>query len=270
MKLGRKREMLEVLGRRHYARLNFLCAYAGGHYQNRRVEVAELHKSGDLILHPPNGNNELGRVYPRTFHRIYEKPGAHKTKGNQFWHQIFLDDILLSIEIACNKAGLAFRDREEVLRGKPFVLPTKIENTSIEPDAIFAIEDTYFVLEADRGTEPIERPSLKQSSYYRKMLQYRDVMQNQTHKKEWGIPNLKVLNITTKPERVNNLMEILEREGMTPLSMCFKAYPSLASTLKSPKPLLSILADPMQRVGHPDFHMGLEVLNGYDTRKKTA
>jgi hypothetical protein len=269
MKL-RSLEALEVMSRRRYARRNFLTTYLGGNEQNRRVEVATLHKQGHLVLHPPNAHGSIERSYPHYFFRIYEKPHRNEHKALQFWHQVLVDDILISIETACKRAALTFRDRDDVLAGRALKLPCSIEHTidgelhksskTIEPDAIFSINDTYFVLEADRGTEPVLRNNLNETSYLKKLLQYRDVLKNQTYKKVWNIPNMIVLNITTKAERVQSLTDLMVKLNITSKSLTFAGYPSLASSVKAPQPILSILTDPFLRVGHDPFIIGKEVI----------
>jgi hypothetical protein len=46
------------------------------------------------------------------------------------------------------------------------------------------VGDTYYAIEADRGTEPIERSNLNQTSYLRKFLQYAHVLKGGTYKTE--------------------------------------------------------------------------------------
>src|SRR5208282_1309002 len=206
-------EALEVLNRRRYARRNFLTALLGGSEQNRRKEIGALCEEGYLTRHSPNGAGAIERAYPHYFFRIYEKtPKADKlllgqgiepikqTISQQFWHQILVDDILLSIEAACKRSGFAFRDQHHVLQGAACELPCKISYTfksgrtdhsekALAPDALFAINNTYFVLEADRNNEPIARNNLNETSYLRKLLQYQDVFRNHTYKTHWDIPN---------------------------------------------------------------------------------
>ena len=124
---------------------------------------------------------------------------------------------------------------------------------------MFAIGDTYFALEADRGTEPIERSNLNQTSYLRKFLQYAHVLKGGTYKTEWGISKLMVLHLSTRQERTEALMAFMTALGAKSQSQCFKSVPSLASTAKAPMPLISLLTDPYDRVGHPPHNIGEEV-----------
>jgi hypothetical protein len=204
---------LEVLNRRRLVRRNFLTDYLGGNEQNRRKEVSDLASMEYLTCYPPDGNGTLERSYPRQFFRIYGKglkadralkaagiePIKHPDIGEQFWHQMLIDDIVMSFEIACRQQGLPFTDQYEILGDQPLELPCHISFTfpssgkthtsdkDLCPDALFAIGETYFALEADRGTEPIERSNLNQTSYLRKFLQYADVLKTGRYKTAWQI-----------------------------------------------------------------------------------
>lgn len=276
---------LEVLNRRRMARSNFLTAYLGGSVQNRRKEVGDFAAAEYLAAYPHDGNDTPERSYPRQFFRIYGKglradralkaagiePIKHPDTGEQFWHQMFIDDIIMSIEIACKQQGLKFTDQHATLGAKPLELPCHISfiypgtdkphtsDKALCPDALFAIEGTYFALEADRGTEPIERSNLNQTSYLRKLLQYAHVLKTGTYKTEWGLPNLMVLHVSSRQERTEGLMRFMEELGAKSQSQCFKSAPSLVSTMKAPKPLTTLLSDPYQRVGHDPYHIPTEV-----------
>lgn len=273
-------ELLELLSRRRYIRANFAMEYLGGSLQNRNGDITYLHRAKAIKLVPPDGDGSFERQYSRWFFRIYEKSGHHEQQAFNLWHQVLVDDLLISIETACKRQNLSFTDREEILKGRPLELPCAITDTidgvihrstqPVKPDAIFKIEDTYFVLEADRGTEPLERNNLKETSYRKKILQYADVLRNKTYQKSWGIPNMVILNLTTKQDRVPNLLQLVVKLKLTSKSMCFAAYTSLASTLKSPQPLLTILTDAMQRVGHPPFIIAKELHNGRETKQNTG
>ena len=81
--------------------------------------------------------------YPRQFFRIYGKglradralraagiePIKHPDIGEQFWHQMLIDDIVMSFEIACKTHGLPFKDQYEILGQKPLELPCHVKFT---------------------------------------------------------------------------------------------------------------------------------------------
>lgn len=256
--------VLELLDRRRYGATNFLATFMGGSYQTARKEVGALAREGLLTLHSPRGGGDITRSYPDRFFRIYEKKGAHRYRADSFWHQFLTDAILISIETACKNFGLTFSDREHILGDKPLALPAL--DREIEPDALFAINGFYFALEADTGTEPLTRDTLKKQSIKKKLLQYRDVFKNRTYE-TWGVDNLKVLFVTTKRDRAQNMVALMNELKLTSQNILFASYPGLSSTDKAPQPILSILEDPMLRAGYPPYIIGMEVFNGSKTKK---
>jgi hypothetical protein len=84
------------------------------------------------------------------------------------------------------------------------------------PDAVFALEYTdrnsqaqraHFFLEADRGTMPVMRRGLAQTSFFRKLLAYEATWTNKVHQRHLGIHRFRVLTITTIAARVQTLLE---------------------------------------------------------------
>jgi Replication-relaxation len=80
----------------------------------------------------------------------------------------------------------------------------------VTPDAIFGLHyldrpegsnRAYFFLEVDRGTMPVVRRSLVESSVYRKLLAYHATATEELHTKNLGIRSFRVLTVTKSPER---------------------------------------------------------------------
>lgn len=59
---------------------------------------------------------------------------------------------------------------------------------------------------ADRGTMPVVRKGLTQTSFARKLLAYQETWRRGLHKMHLGIPNFRVLTVTTSRERVRHLV----------------------------------------------------------------
>ena len=83
---------------------------------------------------------------------------------------------------------------------------------SVTPDKVFALDfantgrRNYFLVEADRSTMPIERPSLAQSSFKKKLLAYHHGHHINRHNVLWGIPGFRVLTISKSEERVASMI----------------------------------------------------------------
>jgi hypothetical protein len=271
-------ETFKLCDRYRYVRSNFIAAYHGTSLQHRKRELGALVEEG-YLRRPPQQKDSAGYRYSA---RVYElalrgkvellKHGVEPEtwKGErQFWHQLMVADIVLSIEIACRSRGLRFRHRRELLGNRPLSFQTDISfrhpsgkletyDGRLQPDDFFAVNDTYFALEADRGNEPIVRPTLQTSSYARKLLQYRNVLMRKVY--EQLVPNLVILNITTSQQHAANIMTFMDGVlDAKSQSLLFKGIPILGSRDRYPDPLTTLLDEPFDRVGHPPFVISQEV-----------
>ena len=207
----------------------------------------------------------------------------------QYHHELMICDILVSIEIGVRaNQNLRFISWQEILASpkmpeatrsavNPCAIPVSVTYTCprtkmtdrsdkpLIPDALFGLEYLagdrksyrFFAIEADRNSEPIFRGNLHQTSYLRKILQYRETAARKMYLTHFGLPNLLVLNVTTNEQHMRNIVqfagEVTEGKGCTYL--LFKTMPSLASLEKAPPPTPYILTAPWQRAGHPDFRI---------------
>ena len=83
------------------------------------------------------------------------------------------------------------------------------------PDRVFALEfpdasgsptRAFFFLEADRGTMPVTRRHLLQTSFHRKLLAYEATWVQSLHQSRFGFHRFRVLTVTTSAERVASLV----------------------------------------------------------------
>ena len=143
-------------------------------------------------------------------------------------HAILVSDVMVSIELACRQSGdirLLYED-QLALQSKPnqFQWQVKVQDRGVMlgviPDQVFALEYTdhtgkvqrvYFFLEADRGTMPVVRSGLKQTSFYRKLLAYEATWTQKVHQRKLGIHRFRVLTVTTNAMRVTSLLEACSR-----------------------------------------------------------
>jgi hypothetical protein len=84
------------------------------------------------------------------------------------------------------------------------------------PDRVFALDYTdengeirraVFFLEADRGTMPVVRRSLSQTSFYRKLLAYEATWSQGVHRSRFGFNRFRVVTVTASAGRVASLLE---------------------------------------------------------------
>lgn len=147
-------------------------------------------------------------------------------------HTLAVAEVMVAFEVACRShEGVEFVLPEEVLAGAPeptrrLRLPFrwqvevrwggKSHRLGVEPDRVFGLRfeggpenqrSAFFFLEADRGTMPVVRKGLVQTSFLRKLLAYQETWRQGRHKSHLGIPNFRVLTVTASRERVEHLVE---------------------------------------------------------------
>lgn len=137
-------------------------------------------------------------------------------------HALLVADVMVAIELACRKRGVRLLYEDELalpVQKQPFKWWVKIAGgikLGVIPDRVFALEykdqagqvqRAYFFLEADRGTMPVVRKGLAQTSFFRKLLAYEATWISKVHQRHLGIPRFRVLTVTTIAARVNTLLE---------------------------------------------------------------
>jgi hypothetical protein len=139
-------------------------------------------------------------------------------------HALLVSDVMVALELACRKTGaqLLWGDQLTSLAGlnpnPRFRWKVNIADGAklgVIPDQIFALdfpdEDgeshrAFFFLEADRGTMPVIRENLTQTSFYRKLLAYEATWSQGIHKSRFGFNRFRVLTITTSAARTKSLV----------------------------------------------------------------
>lgn len=126
------------------------------------------------------------------------------------------EEILAGAPEATRRRHLPFRWQVEVRhRSKAYRL-------GVEPDRVFGLEfhgapenrrRECFFLEADRGTMPVMRERLAQTSFLRKLIAYRETWRQRLHRAYLSIPNFRVLTVTTNRQRVGHLVEACRSLG---------------------------------------------------------
>jgi DNA-binding Lrp family transcriptional regulator len=137
-------------------------------------------------------------------------------------HALLVSETMVAIELACRKHGIRLLYEDELdlpVDKQPFQWRVKIQggmNLGVIPDQVFALEypdangqsqRAYFFLEADRGTMPVVRKQLTQTSFRRKLLAYEATWTNKVHQRHLGIQRFRVITVTTIAARVQSLLE---------------------------------------------------------------
>lgn len=142
-------------------------------------------------------------------------------------HTLAVSDVLVKMETACRDAGLHFIGRQEVLAeltddsmsfgklGWSVSVPSEGSQVQVGviPDSLFGIrskddaEVVYFFLEVDRGTMPVIRKNLRQTSLYRKLLAYYETWRQGLHTSLFGLRRLRVLVVANGEVRLRHIVE---------------------------------------------------------------
>jgi len=138
-------------------------------------------------------------------------------------HAVLVSDVMVTIELACRKSGdvrLFYEDQLALhSEREPFQWRVKTRGgiwLGVIPDRVFALEyadhagqtqRVHFFLEADRGTMPVVRSGLTQTSFYRKLIAYEATWTQKIHQRRLGIHRFRVLTVTTVAARVKSLLE---------------------------------------------------------------
>jgi protein involved in plasmid replication-relaxation len=97
----------------------------------------------------------------------------------------------------------------------------------VEPDYAFTLvfprdrRRAFFLAEVDRGTMPIERHDLKQTSILRKLLAYQTLWKAKRHHSHFGWRNFRVLFVTESNERADNMRTAMNSHALTKGSPLF-------------------------------------------------
>lgn len=170
-------------------------------------------------------------------------------------HALLVSDILVSLEIACRQNGIRLLTEQDLAKAnRPFRWSIHLTGRkfSVAPDRVFALEwsgqdgtarRSYFFLEADRGTMPVVRKSLSQTSFYRKLLAYEATWRQAVHEKLFGFNRFRVLTVTTSAARVKSIIDACSKlesgHGLflfTDISMLHKPQELLSHIWQSAKP----------------------------------
>ncbi|MBI3418199.1 MAG: replication-relaxation family protein [Verrucomicrobia bacterium] len=199
--------------------------YHHGFLERPRAQIDYYHQPGSRHIVYGLGNKggvllkqELGVAF-----REVSWGEKNRAVGRMFLeHALLVSDVMVTMELACRERGIRLiTEKELALPGKrqPFQWRVNINSRlklGVIPDHVFALEfpDTsgtsqraYFFLEADRGTMPVTRRNLSQTSFRRKLLAYEATWTQNLHCTRFGFHRFRVLTVTTSAARVKSLVE---------------------------------------------------------------
>lgn len=144
-------------------------------------------------------------------------------------HTLQVAEVLIAFELACRQRGdtvfiphhqLPFQNTSTAASPLRWKVPLHGQEITIIPDGLFALELTnergqieriHYFVEADRGTMPVARKKLTQTSLLRKLLAYEATWTGAIHRTVFGFDRFRVLTTTTNRQRIQHLQETCSR-----------------------------------------------------------
>lgn len=234
----RDKEIIRLVYRHRFLRSAHICSlvsgstqqilrrlkllYHHGYLTRPRSQIEFYHYGGRREIVYGSGNKsatvlktELGAMFRDT--PWDEENGSVKRVFLE--HALLVSDIMVSLELACRQNGVRLLTEQNLAKENlPFRWKINLagQKFSVAPDRVFALEfkgmdgilrRSHFFLEADRGTMPVVRKSLSQTSFYRKLLAYEATWAQGIHEKWFGFNRFRVLTVTTNSERVKSIVD---------------------------------------------------------------
>lgn len=277
-----------LLARFRYLRTSHLAALIGGNAKHRQRRLAALARKPNKYLHRPDAQR---RTYAANFQdQIYELAGRGEAvlrkrddaippqrlgDERQFSHALMVNDTLASLVLGAPPGRLLWWDE---LRSHP-KFPThaadkitvgirhafaedRVEHVSFEytndSGGIFAIELSgpyqFFSLEAEH-TNRVDCGNLRQTSFLKKFLAIRQIMEGRLYASQWRIPNLTHLVVAPNQARIDTMKKLVLREtqGRGEPYLLFREIPTFHDFGRPCRPLPELATGPWQRAGHPDI-----------------
>ncbi len=245
----------------------------------------------------PHGGPYLERPWQQfdTYDARYQElvydlaPAAERAlKENQLWnayvqrpfgpwrHSYMVASITASIELSViDDPGLAYIPQEQILARAeaklrypvPFKNPStgKTETRDLIPDALFGLEYKdrnhrgyrFFVVEADRGTEPSRSSRFNRKSFERNLLQYREYVGKGLYKEHLGLTaGMMVLIVTTREATIHSMLEQGSEFAPNGNSyMLFQVADGFGRFFKPSGRRLTLAEEKWRRAGLADFQI---------------
>lgn len=158
----------------------------------------------------------------------FDWAGRPRAVGRLFLeHTLLVADVVTQLEVACRRRGdihLVLLDGLTPENGTVSPRRTWLwsvtvasrQRVGVAPDRVIALEPVdpanngerqTFFLEADRGTMPIQRSNLRQSSVERKLLAYEATWSQRIHQTRFGLPRFRTLIVTRSHDRASNILK---------------------------------------------------------------
>jgi DNA-binding Lrp family transcriptional regulator len=244
-------DIVRQLARHRFLRSTHVAALIGRSLDRTNDRLARLFHAGyldrpraQLDYYPSAGSAPM--VYAladRGARLLIERDGVafanvewsrkNREAGRPFIeHQLEIMDFYVALQCSArNRPGLHVIHAEELAAGfadqtvnphNPFGLRARlthggiVREIGVVPDLAFGLafadgSRRCFMVEIDRGTMPVVRADLTQTSYERKMRGYLTAYAAKQHEKKFGWKAFRVLTVTTDATRKRTMLEALAK-----------------------------------------------------------
>ena len=231
-------KIIRLIHRHRILRSHQIIALLGGSAQNLSRRLQSLFHHGylerpraQLQYHERSGSQTIAYGLGNKSGSLLQLNPASWGEKNRaigrmyLAHALLVSAVMVSLELACRQRGIRLLHDDEL--NLPVAAPlqwrVKIRDGTklgVIPDRVFALEyadrngqlqRVYYFLEADRGTMPVVRQKLSQTSFYRKLLAYEATWANKVYQRHLDIHRFRVLTVTTSAARVKSLLDACSR-----------------------------------------------------------
>jgi hypothetical protein len=242
-------EIVKVVGQHRFVRSTHVAALVNRSVDRANDRLCRLFHAGyldrpraQLDYYPTSGSAPMVYALADTgADLLSERFGAQFAHLEWSWknrdagrpfieHQLEIVDFYVRLELATRgRTDIRLIHSDELIAGfpeqsrgarNPLTLRVNVANqgTTLEiglvPDLAFGLRFTdssrrCFMVEIDRGTMPISRGDITQTSFERKMRAYLTAHANKQHESRFGWKTFRVLAVTTDNTRMNSMIEAL-------------------------------------------------------------
>lgn len=167
---------------------------------------------------------------------VYWTEKNRRVRERHIEHTLGIADFMIGIEAMCQEADhLELIDQQEIINRAPNALKSskypfrwktqisqngKRYDVAVVPDYVFGIRNTkankryserFYFVEIDRGTMPVTRRDITQTSFLRKVLSYADTFERNLAKTRFGINGFQVLTVTTSQDRIEKIQAAIAK-----------------------------------------------------------
>ncbi len=244
-------------------------------------------QGGTYLSRPPQQFQTLDSRYNQLVYDL--TPAARKAlQENELWqvhsvsagpwvHRFMVSSVTASIHLATKSTDhLSYIPQSTILARAETELAYPIEavypgstqsiKKQLKPDAIFGLEYNtkagnryrFFVVEADRSTEPYTSRNFNRKSVLTNFLQYRQYIGHGLYKQHLNLTApLLVLNVCTDKERTARIIKLIEAETEDGNAfMLFQSWTDFGSPFRPPSPNANLLLGEWERAGRVGVRIG--------------